>query len=53
MKKELITGETVGRELPFETDARRAGDIASSYASPKKANEVLNWSATLSVHDAM
>jgi UDP-glucose 4-epimerase len=52
--KELLAsyGETVGRELPFETDARRAGDIASSVASPKKANEVLNWSATLSVHDA-
>jgi UDP-glucose 4-epimerase len=52
--KELLAayGETVGRELPFETDARRAGDIASSVASPKKANEVLNWSATLSVNDA-
>jgi UDP-glucose 4-epimerase len=52
--KELLAayGEAVGRELPFETDARRAGDIASSVASPKKANEVLNWSATLSVHDA-
>ena len=52
--KELLSayGETVGRELPFETVARRAGDIASSVASPKKANEVLNWSATLSVHDA-
>jgi UDP-glucose 4-epimerase len=52
--KELLAayGETVGRELPFETVARRAGDIASSVASPKKANEVLNWSATLSVHDA-
>jgi UDP-glucose 4-epimerase len=52
--KELLAsyGETVGRELPFEADARRAGDIASSVASPKKANEVLNWSATLSVNDA-
>jgi UDP-glucose 4-epimerase len=52
--KELLAayGEAVGRELPFETDARRAGDIASSVASPKKANELLNWSATLSVHDA-
>ena len=52
--KELLAsyGETVGRELPFETVARRAGDIASSVASPKKAYEALNWSATLSVHDA-
>jgi UDP-glucose 4-epimerase len=45
-------GETVGRELPFETVQRRNGDVASSVASPKKANETLTWSATLSVHDA-
>jgi UDP-glucose 4-epimerase len=52
--KELLAayGETVGRELPFETVQRRNGDVASSVASPKKANEALTWSATLSVHDA-
>ena len=53
-RKELLAayGETVGRELPFETVQRRLGDVASSVASPKKANEALNWSATLSIHDA-
>ena len=52
--KELLAayGETVGRELPFETVQRRSGDVASSVASPQKANEALNWSATLSVQDA-
>jgi UDP-glucose 4-epimerase len=36
--KELLAayGETVGRELPFETVQRRSGDVASSVASPKK-----------------
>ena len=52
--RELLAayGEAVGRELPFETVQRRPGDVASSVASAKKANEALNWSATLSVHDA-
>jgi len=52
--KELLAayGETVGRELPFETVQRRSGDVASSVASPKKVNEAFNWFATLSVHDA-
>jgi UDP-glucose 4-epimerase len=52
--KELLAayGETVGRELPSEIASRRPGDVASSLASPEKANEALNWSATLSVHDA-
>ena len=42
----------VGRELAFEAVTRRSGDVASSVASPKKANEALKWSATLSIHDA-
>ena len=42
----------VGRELAFETVTRRSGDVGSSVASPKKANEALKWSATLSIHDA-
>jgi UDP-glucose 4-epimerase len=52
--KELLAayGESIGRELPFETVQRRIGDVASSVASPEKANEALSWSATLSVHDA-
>jgi UDP-glucose 4-epimerase len=52
--KELLAayGEVVGRNLPSETVTRRPGDVASSVASPKKANEALNWSARLSVYDA-
>lgn len=52
--KELLAayGKAVGRELPSETVQRRSGDVAISVASPKKANEALNWSAALSVHDA-
>ena len=52
--KELLAayGETIGRELPFEIVQRRSGDVASSVASPKKANGALHWTATLSVHDA-
>jgi UDP-glucose 4-epimerase len=52
--KELLVayGNVVGRELTFEITARRSGDVASSVASPKRANEVLNWSAKSSVHDA-
>lgn len=52
--KELLAayGNAVGRELAFKTVARRSGDVASSVASPQKANKTLNWTATLSVHDA-
>jgi len=52
--KELLAayGNAVGKELPEETVARRAGDVASSVASPKKANQDLNWTAKLSVDDA-
>ena len=38
--------------IGFEITTRRSGDVARSVASPKRANEVLNWSATLSIHDA-
>ena len=41
----------VGRELPYEIVARRAGDVASSYADPSKANAELGWSTQKSVDD--
>ena len=41
-----------GKSLASKIGARRAGDVASSVASPKKANRDLNWTATLSVDDA-
>ncbi len=34
-----------GRNIPFEIGPRRGGDIASSYADPKKAQEQLGWKA--------
>jgi UDP-glucose 4-epimerase len=34
-----------GREVPYKIVARRAGDVAACYADPKKASELLNWSA--------
>ncbi len=33
-------------EVAYKIVARRAGDVAACYADPKKASELLNWSAT-------
>ena len=44
-------GRAVGRELPYEVVARRAGDVAVSYADPSKANAELGWSTTKTVDD--
>lgn len=41
----------VGRELPYEIGPRRAGDVASSYADPGKANRELGWSTQKTVDD--
>ncbi len=40
-----------GRELPYEIQPRRAGDIAASYADPSRAHTELGWSATRTVDD--
>jgi UDP-glucose 4-epimerase len=49
-----------GREVPYKIVARRTGDVAACYADPKKASELLNWSAKrtleemcLSLRDSM
>ncbi|MEO8080501.1 MAG: UDP-glucose 4-epimerase GalE [Caldimonas sp.] len=34
-----------GRSVPFETVARRAGDVAACYADPSLARELLGWQA--------
>lgn len=39
------------REVPYKIVSRRAGDVAASYADPKKASELLNWSATRNLDD--
>jgi len=52
--KELLAAyETAcGHKLAFEVTGRRSGDVASSVASPKKANERLHWFANLSIDEA-
>lgn len=40
-----------GKELPYTIKPRRAGDIACCYADPKKAREVLGWTAEHDLDD--
>ncbi len=48
---ELVTAfsEVSEQNIPYQFSARRAGDIASCYASADKANELLGWEAKLSI----
>ena len=39
--------EACGKEIPVQIEARRAGDIATSFADASKAERVLGWKATL------
>ena len=39
------TAEVSGREVPYRVVGRRAGDIATSLANPRRANERLSWRA--------
>ncbi len=39
------------REVPYKIVTRREGDVAACYADPKKASELLNWSATRNLDD--
>ena len=40
-----------GRNLPYVIDPRRPGDIAVCYSDPKKAQEVLGWTAEKTLED--
>ncbi len=40
-----------GVEIPFVIDPRRPGDPDEVYANAKKAKEILNWEAKLSIED--
>ena len=40
-----------GRDLPYVIDPRRPGDIAVCYSDPKKAKEVLGWTAEKTLED--
>ena len=48
---ELVTAfsEVSGQKIPYQFSARRAGDIASCYASADKAKDLLGWEAKLSI----
>ena len=43
--------EVTGQSVPYQFVARRAGDIASCYASANKAKALLGWQAELSITD--
>ena len=50
---ELVTAfsNVSGQPIPYQFADRRAGDIASCYASADKAKELLGWEAKLSITD--
>ena len=42
---------STGKAVPYKIAPRRAGDIATCYADPKKAKEELGWSAEKTLDD--
>lgn len=46
---QLVEGmsKATGKAVPYEIAPRRPGDVASVYADPKRAEELLGWKATL------
>lgn len=40
-----------GRKVPYAVEARRPGDVAACYADPKKARQLMNWTANRTLHD--
>lgn len=50
---ELVSAftEITGKNIPYQFADRRAGDIASCYASADKAKALLEWEAKLSISD--
>lgn len=50
---ELVTvfSKVSGQDIPYQFVERRAGDIASCYASADKAGALLGWQAELSITD--
>ena len=48
---ELVTAfsEVSGEDIPYQFAERRAGDIASCFASADKARDLLGWQAKLSI----
>ncbi|MGO1374979.1 UDP-glucose 4-epimerase GalE [Psychrobacter sp. AOP5-GZ1-6] len=50
---ELVSAfsDVSGKDIPYQFTDRRAGDIASCYASADKAKNLLEWQAKLSITD--
>ena len=44
--------KAVGRELPYEITAARAGDVAETVADPAKANRELGWAVKRTLDEA-
>ena len=40
-----------GIEVPYKIVGRRSGDIAECYANPKKAHDILGWTAQYGIED--
>ena len=40
-----------GRQVPYQIEPRRAGDVATCYADPTQAQTLLGWQAKLSLAD--
>ena len=51
---ELIASfsKSCGHDIPYEIRSRRPGDIASCYADPAKAEELLGWTAEYDINRA-
>ena len=43
--------KVTGKDVPYKIAPRRAGDIATCYADPKKAKEELGWEASKTLED--
>ena len=43
--------KATGKKVPYKIAPRRAGDIATCYADPKKAKDELGWVATKTLED--
>ena len=44
-------GEATGSPVPYEISPRRPGDVATVYADPTTARELLGWEAQLGVKE--
>jgi len=44
-------GQATGKPVPYEISPRRPGDVATVYADPKRAFELLGWKAKLGLKE--